>query len=370
MRTVSPTVLVVFLSLASACGDREPLDPLPDQNTTAQAGARGAGLFRVTVLTQNMYPGTNLDLVVAALASPDPTDDAPALALAIQTLQETDISARASLLADEIERKRPHAVALQEVSTFHLAAAIAGQDINLDFLPILEAALAARGLHYVAAGVGTNYTLTPIPGISYSQGDALLIDADRVAVGIAAHHVFTYNIGEIAPGITLRQGWSAADASVEGRRTIFVSTHPEANFGGNSLAQLRAAQVSELVGTLPADVPVVVMGDLNDEPGSPMYQVLLGAGMTDLWRALRPGAAGNTCCHDDNLADHVARLDEHIDYIFARGFGHGAAGVQGKIGLFGDQPSERIAGPLHPLWASDHAGLVATLNRPPGAARN
>ena len=81
------------------------------------------------------------------------------------------------------------------------------------------------------------------------------------------------------------------------------------------------------------------MGDLNDEPGSLMYQVLTGAGMTDLWRALRPGVTGNTCCHDDNLADPVARFDQHIDFVFVRGFGHGAAGVQGKISLFGDQPS-------------------------------
>jgi hypothetical protein len=35
-----------------------------------------------------------------------------------------------------------------------------------------------------------------------------------------------------------------------------------------------------------------------------------------------------------------------------------------------DQPSERIAGPLHPLWALDHAGLVATLDQPPGGARD
>ena len=354
-------ILALSLSLISACGP-EPVDPSLDSSPSPSSSTGGATAGRVTVLTQNMYPGTNLDLVVAALASPDPADDAPALGLAIQTLQETDFPARASLLADEIARVRPHAVALQEVSTFHIAAAIAGQDIDLDFLPILEAALAARGLSYVAAGAGTNYTLTPLPGISYGQGDALLIDADRVAVNSDAHHIFTFNIGEVAPGIILRQGWSVADASVGGRRVFFVSTHPEADAGGISLAELRAAQVTELVGTLPTDIPSIVMGDLNDEPGSLMYQVLTGAGMTDLWRALRPGVAGFTCCHEDNLSDHVARFDQHIDYIFVRGFGHGAAGVHGKISLFGDQPSERIAGPLHPLWASDHAGLEATLD--------
>jgi endonuclease/exonuclease/phosphatase family metal-dependent hydrolase len=318
-----------------------------------------------------MYPGTNLDLVVAALASPDPTDDGPALGVAIQTLLETDYSARAGLLAKEIARLRPHAVALQEVSTFDIAAAVAGQPVQIDFLPILETALAARGLHYIEAGVGTNYSLTPVAGVSYRQGDALLVDADRVTVASAGHHIFTTNIGEVAPGITLQQGWSVADAVVAGRRIIFASTHLEANLAGTSLSGLRALQATELVGSLPAGVPAIVMGDLNDEPGSPMYRVLAGAGMVDVWRALRPGVPGYTCCHDDDLGNPVARFDERIDYVlargFGRGFGRGPAKLQGKISLFGDQPSERVAGPVHPLWPSDHAGLAATLFTPPAA---
>jgi endonuclease/exonuclease/phosphatase family metal-dependent hydrolase len=148
---------------------------------------------------------------------------------------------------------------------------------------------------------------------------------------------------------------------VAGRRIIFASTHLEANLAGTSLSDLRAAQATELVGSLPAGIPAIIMGDLNDEPGSPMYQVLTGAGMVDMWRALRPGVPGYTCCHDDDLGNPVARFDEHIDYIFARGLGSRPAGLQGKISLFGDQPSERVAGPAHPLWPSDHAGLSATL---------
>jgi endonuclease/exonuclease/phosphatase family metal-dependent hydrolase len=361
MRTGWSLAVPVLLSIA--CGDRTGPDPEADAHAIAVARSSGAG--RITMLTQNMYPGTNLDLVVAALATPDPTDDAPALGLAIQTLQETDYPARAAALAGEIARVRPHAVALQEVSIFDIAAAIAGTHIQLDFLPILEAALTERGLHYVEAGVGANYTLAPIPGISYSQGDALLVDADRVTVTSAAHHIFAVNIGELAPGIVLRQGWSVADASVSGRRVLFVSTHPEAGHSAE-FAQLRAVQVIELVGTLPTDAPVIVMGDLNDEPGSLMYQVLTGAGMTDLWRALRPGVVGNTCCHADNLADPVARFAEHIDFVFARGLGAGAGGLHGQISLFGDQPSERVAGPLHPIWPSDHAGIVATILTPAG----
>jgi endonuclease/exonuclease/phosphatase family metal-dependent hydrolase len=357
-RSVVPLLLLLALA---ACGDELPMTP--SEPGPAETGAAAATNFPVKAITQNMYPGTNLDLVVAALASPDPSDDAPALAFAIQTLVETDFPSRAKLLAREIARTRPHAVGLQEVSTFHIAAELAGQPIDLDFLPILLAELDARGLHYVAQGAGTNYSLNPVPGVAYSQGDALLIDADRVSVTSAAHHIFSTNIGEIAPGVTLQQGWSIVDGKVRGRRVIFVSTHPESNAGGVVLSELRAAQVTELVGTLPRGVPTFLMGDLNDFAGSAMYHVLTSANFRDLWAVLRPGRVGNTCCHDDGLAEKKATLEQRIDYVFARGFGHVADDPDARIGIFGNQPSERIRGPLHRLWASDHAALVATLIR-------
>jgi len=39
---------------------------------------------------------------------------------------------------------------------------------------------------------------------------------------------------------------------------------------------------------------------------------------------------------------------------------------KGQIRLFVDQPSERIAGPVHPIWPSDHVGIVATILTPVG----
>jgi hypothetical protein len=197
-------IVLVLPFLTLACNDNTAPDVRADAHRTGAGGTAAAA--RITVLTENMYPGTNLDSVVAALATPDPSDDAPALAVAIQTLQETDYPARAGGLADEIVRVRPHAVALQEVSKFDIAAEIAGTHSQLEFLPILEAELAARGLNYIEAGVGINYTLAPIPGISYSQGDAVLVDADQVSITSASHHIFAVNIGEIAPGIVLQQG--------------------------------------------------------------------------------------------------------------------------------------------------------------------
>lgn len=99
-------------------------------------------------------------------------------------------------------------------------------------------------------------------------------------------------------------------------------------------------------------VPPITVLTQNMYPGANLDQVI--AALTT------PGPSD-----DDNLDDMPARFDEHIDCIVERGFGMGRGGLQGRIALSGDQPSERIAGPAHPLWASDHAGLTATLNQMP-----
>ncbi len=110
------------------------------------------------------------------------------------------------------------------------------------------------------------------------------------------------------------------------------------------------------------------MGDLNDDPGSSMYQVLTGAGFTDVWRALRPGVQGLTCCHASDLSDRIPQFDERIDYVFARGFGHRNGKVLGQTTRIGLLPSDRVSGPLGTIWISDHAGLIVTLLLPPSTS--
>jgi len=63
---------------------------------------------RVGVMTQNLYVGTDVDAVLAALMTSDPGDDVPALFAAIETLEKTDFPTRAGAIADEIARERPH----------------------------------------------------------------------------------------------------------------------------------------------------------------------------------------------------------------------------------------------------------------------
>jgi hypothetical protein len=87
--------------------------------------------------------------------------------------------------------------------------------------------------------------------------------------------------------------------------------------------------------------------------------VVTGAGFEDSWAAMRPGVRGLTCCHLPDLSDPVSNFTQRIDYIFARGLGGPHGQPQGRLSIVGDQPADRVSGPAHPIWASDHAGVVA-----------
>ena len=360
--------LLLVLAALVACVD-DPSSPAVPMDVTAAAANRGRSLDRadggITVMSQNLYVGADVDLVIGALASPDPRDDFLALLFAIETLGKTDFPARAAAIADEIARRRPHAVGLQEVSVINIDLTGFGVPIvvRLDFLTILRAELAERGLNYSVAATVQNIAAVPVPGISLVDFDALLVDAGRVTVTAAGGQNFTANVGPVAPGVALIRGWVWARTTVAGRPTTFVSTHAEADLGGARLSNLRALQIGELIGTVTSDARVVLMGDLNDTPGSPMYEVLKRAGFTDVWAALQSGERGNTCCHVADLSNPVAALAKRIDYVFTRGWGGRGDDLSGEIARFGDVPADRVTGPAYPIWPSDHAGLVATLQR-------
>jgi hypothetical protein len=235
--------------------------------------------------------------------------------------------------------------------------------LSLDFLSILQQALAARGLHYTAAATVKNIEAAPLPGVSLVDYDVLLVDADRVHITGIGSHTYAANIGVVAPGVVLKRGWVTVSGTVDGRPYVFASTHLESG-AAPGLDQLRAAQAAELAAALASGTPTLLMGDLNDGPGSPMYQVLTGAGFTDVWAALHPGVTGNTCCHPSDLSDRVGRLTQRIDYVLARGLGLGPKAVLGEITRVGAEPSDRLEGPASRIWPSDHAGLAADLLRP------
>jgi len=275
--------------------------------------------------------------------------------------------ARAEAIADAIARGRPHAVGLQEVSEINIDLRPLGVPVfvNQNFLALVQDALNRRGLHYAVAGTSNNISVSLVGGlVSLVDHDALLIDTDRVTVNSASGQPFSVNLGPVAPGISLIRGWVWAQTTINGMAYTFATAHTEANLAGTPaglVESIRAAQVGEMVATLASSSRVVLVGDLNDQPGSPMYDVLTQSGYTDGWRALRPGVQGLTCCHAADLSDQVANFDQRIDYVFTRGFVRDDGKLFGQIDRFGDVPGDRVAGSAYPVWPSDHAGLMAAL---------
>jgi endonuclease/exonuclease/phosphatase family protein len=358
---------VFALLLAAACGDQGSPTTAPDGAFLASfTPAASQAPLHLTVMTRNLYIGADVDVVIGALASPDPSDDFPALLAAIAVLQETDWPTRVGALADEIARARPHAVGLQEVEELTINLTGFGIPVNIsqDFLAMLQNALADRGLTYAVAGQVTNVTAAPIPGISLVDKDVLLIDLTRVSVaGPVVAQNFTFNIGPVAPGVVLKRGWVQAPVTIGGLAVTIVDTHLESGPGA-ALSGLRAAQAAELVGSVGGAPAAILLGDFNDTPGSPMHGAVTGAGFADAWTVLRPGAVGLTCCHFPNLANLLPDFDQRIDYVFVRGLAGPRGSLQGQVSIIGNQPADRVAGPVHPVWPSDHAGVIGTVLLP------
>lgn len=359
MKRITSFIIAGLLTVA-ACHDAPLGGNKPFLSTRSSGPERPKS---VSVFSQNLYVGADVDAVIGALASEDPADDFPTLLGAIQTFQETDYVARLGAVADQIARARPHAVGLQEVSVLDIDLTAYGVPvvIHADFLPALMHALEARGLHYGVAATVKNLEATPIPGISLVDFDVLLVDTDRVSVQAAGGRTFALNLGPVAPGVDLKRGWVWASVTIEDRPYFLASTHLEGSAVG--IPELLAAQASELAAFLPTDRPVIVVGDFNDRPGSLMYAAMTGQGFVDVWDYLHPGAAGFTCCQPADLSNSTAQFSQRIDYVFARDVVHPESRLHSSIEILGEDPADRIAGPVHPLWPADHGGLLATLSK-------
>ncbi len=162
MRPMMPW-LALTLGLAACQTDRPTAASRAADLTSGNDGA-------VRVYTQNLYVGADVDKVIAA----PPAQLPAALFQALATFVATDYPSRAGRMADEIGRQRPDLIGLQEVThlTVQGLGIVGFPDIDVDFIPILSAQLAARGLHYDVVAVSPNTDITiPLPLPDGSFGD-------------------------------------------------------------------------------------------------------------------------------------------------------------------------------------------------------
>ncbi|MGZ8375529.1 MAG: endonuclease/exonuclease/phosphatase family protein [Nitrospira sp.] len=382
----------------------------PDSMTQHQhRGATGD----IDVMTQNQYLGADLAPLLEAATSGGPFDPMTfnnALVEALTKIAASRPAERASALAEEIARRRPDVVGLQEAYTFECTPIPSVQSlpntachdplIKDAFTDHLQDTGTALREKYVVAGRVTNLKVGPIP-FQVNGSPALLSIADRDAILVRTDvpvqrvnfacstpsddgcHYLTRPpdlvLGDIT--IALVRGFLAVDVAVKGRQYRVFNTHLEQRLLAPTLPETRLLQVGqakELVSTALAtwsrwdglSKTVIIVGDINSDPGDPKitlpdgqqvmtpYQIFMSNGFTDVW-TLRPHPKpGLTCCQAEDLTNGRSELYERIDMIFSLPRPSHVMDVK----LLGNKKRDKTDRPPHGgLWPSDHAALAATL---------
>jgi len=357
---------------------------------SAQAAQPPEG--QVKVMTRNLYLGADLGPILDAVDLPGVLAAASA---SYNQVIYTDFPQRAKLLAKEIKKKKPDIVGLQEVATWFADVdppttdgdATPATHVKYDFRAELEKQLKKQDAKYTVVRAQRELN-GELPTFS---GDRRLLMRDmmlvRKGVGASVKFEESANFDSTLPvlggAVDVQRGWIYGEADVRGTEFRVVDTHLEAFDAG-----VRLDQAEELVAPGgPADPdaagkPVVLLGDLNTDDeieetlgASPEhaddelpYAALTGAGLEE--RSVDgPNLVDDefSCCFEDPDIDDPdaytnGEWDHNVDHIMVS---DGAitlvkSSVTGNSALV---DSNALNTP-HQLWASDHGGVVSTLQFP------
>jgi Endonuclease/Exonuclease/phosphatase family len=240
-------------------------------------------------------------------------------------------------------------------------------EVVIDFLPVLRAELAARGIPYDLVWEQPELDLEAPAGAPYFRDIRLtgrdVILAKRGEVDVHGASSANFDAASTVPTplgtFVVKASWVAADVTVNTRSFRFVTTHLEPF---NPV--VRANQAAELFApggpAAASEDPVVLVGDLNSDPGAPApegtaFDLLAGAGFADTWVQANGSAPGFTHGFGELLDDpDLSGFKIRIDHVLT----HGAERPASKAKLTGLDADNRTPSGL---WPSDHAGVVTTL---------
>lgn len=365
----------------------------------ASAGVVRSGDPAISVLTWNVYVGADLSTLL------EPGGFLPGrVATVFGQVQATDAAGRAEAMARAIGAAPPDLIGLQEVARYRIQSPgdfldSFGQVQNpipnaqtevFDFLDLLIEALAVLGHDYVIASrtetfdvelpMFTGAPQPPWSDLRLTESVAILARAD-VDWTNPRGDVFDVNLPVSVAGfdIDIVKGWASVDATVKGRTYRFLTTHLEPASGGRGrpivpeLALIQHAQATEVLAELEGvELPVILAGDLNSEPGgtsTATYALMTGVGFLDTWLVGRARGDGFTANQSADLRNSESELWHRIDFVLYRdpiSVSRDLFTGSVQAGLLGAAQADRT---MSGLWPSDHAGVVATLRSAPRAAR-
>ena len=346
---------------------------------------------KLTVMTQNLYVGAEIESLAAAETLQDFLEGAQA---ALMQVAANNFPERAAAIAAEIAEKKPHLVGLQEVYNFTING-FNWEPPFRNYLDDLLDALEAHGAFYEEVATVENLNIEiDIPGygtVGVIDRDVILArsdvaqtvtNVDLASLCICRESVDGCNYDVVAVAedtpvgpIAFERGFVAVDALIGDLPVRFVNTHLEVRDVDPEDPRspiIQAAQAFELV-NCPLNTgsgPVVVVGDINSSPEDeviyleldgtileivPPYMQLQGAGYLDTWK-LRPGKPpGFTCCQEENLLNQESIVSERVDLIFFSEFPVNKV----KSNVVGNDEADKTI--PSELWPSDHAGVVTRM---------
>ncbi|WP_159083827.1 endonuclease/exonuclease/phosphatase family protein [Nocardioides terrigena] len=345
-------------------------------------GAQAAPERDLTFMSYNLYLGSSLDPALEVPSLPPPQQPAAfvaAVATIYGTAVFTDFPTRAEAVADIIADEEPDVIGMQEVTKWIAQATAADSTANppsYDFLEILMAALAARGLDYEVAAVTQNANIGPAPlfspqfdcvavapadcVVTLQDRDVILVNADTPALHWDNPQSGTYDAQQSiplpgGPAASFGRGWVTIDAKYRGRRFHVANTHLEVS----GFPEVQEAQAQEFLDG-PAEGPGadIALGDFNSaaDGSTTSSYALLTDRFRDAW-AVNPQDPGYSSGQNQTLTNPTSTLDQRIDLVLV----HGAVGTV-EAHLVGDDPfREQTPQQPRPIWPSDHAGVVSTL---------
>jgi endonuclease/exonuclease/phosphatase family metal-dependent hydrolase len=316
------------------------------------ADAKKPRTARVTVMTRNLYIGTNLIPVAVAKPGSD-FEHAAGTALHQATVTNQPVQ-RMKLVAGEIAAAKPDLVGLQEVTTWRTGPKndpAPARHVVVDYLAVIKRELARRKAGYRVVSV---FRPLDEEGPTDRGVDARFTIGTAVLArkGVKVSHVqsrkFHHQLSLATPTlgpVTTYRTFDQLDARVRGVRIHFVNTHLEAYSQKARLLQAKELLKRALGSRKKKNV---LVGDLNSGPklkdkgDRPPYVAIAKAGF-------RPARTKTKqCCFNDDLRS--GKWDHIVDWVLTRP----------KVRLVKSFVTghERTSGGAA---ASDHGGVVSVL---------
>jgi Endonuclease/Exonuclease/phosphatase family len=342
----------------------------------------------VNVMSRNLYLGADLSPAIEAKGLGEFT---AATGKVLRDVTANDFPTRAKGLAQEIIKKNPDFVGLQEVALWRtgppsLEPLLGGRPPNAttvryDYLKLLLDQLNKGKKRYKVAVSNDEFDFEApgdengVPGdgpnnlIKNAEINGRLTMRDVILARVSKEVKFSKpKTGHFANllivklqgvEIPVTRGWTSIDAQVgNGKKFHFVNTHFESFDPATEVPSIRARQASELLaGPLKSNLPTILVGDLNSDDDTveagdqQAYRTLLAGGMRERSTDKPLGCCLKSSLLGETAGGSIADFDHQVDHVMTAD--------PKKVKLIKSYVTGRS--PVNGFWDSDHAGLFSSL---------